>query len=295
MSRRILPGLLLVCASAGCVTRADHEATLRELASTRASLTAEHANTTELQTELGERDKKVAGLSDTLADRDTQLSSLTVEHTGTEQRLAKATRDLMGAETRAEAAERSLAESLKKRASLTESVAQMTEALGVLAARNLEAQARNLEYRAMLDRFRTLIDAGTLDVRMVDGRMVLTLPMDVLFASGSAKLSKSGAQTIATVGATLASIPDKRFEVEGHTDDVPIHNDRFASNWELASARALVVVHALLDAKLAPQRVSAASYGEWRPRADNRTDQGRAANRRIEIVVVPDLSAVAGG
>lgn len=95
------------------------------------------------------------------------------------------------------------------------------------------------------------------------------------------------------VGATLASI-SKRFQVEGHTDDVPIHNETYPSNWELASARSLVVVHALLDAGVRPAQLSGASFSEFSPRTANDGDTGRALNRRIEIVVAPDLDGLPG-
>ena len=124
--------------------------------------------------------------------------------------------------------------------------------------------------------------------------MVLSLPMDILFDSGSTRLATKGKETLTEVGAKLAQIAGKQFQVEGHTDDVPIHNERFASNWELAAGRALVVVHTLLDAGVASPQLSAASYSEFKPRQPNRDDASRAKNRRIEIVVMPDLSTLPG-
>src|SRR5687767_6754677 len=170
----------------------------------------------------------------------------------------------------------------------------MTEALEDVAARKLEADKRVAEYKDMLARFRTMIDAGKLDVHVVDGRMVLTMPVDILFDSGSTKLSNEGRGSLLEVGAALAPITDKRFQVEGHTDDVPIHNERFESNWELAAERALVVVHTLADAGVSSPQLSAASFGEYQPRVSNAEDTGRAANRRIEIVVLPDLTGLPG-
>ena len=122
----------------------------------------------------------------------------------------------------------------------------------------------------------------------------LTLPMDILFPSGSAKLGKEGRDALLAVGRGLATIPGRSFQVEGHTDDVPIHTAAYASNWELAAARALGVVRALLEAGVTPQRVSAASFSEYHPTAANDGDANRARNRRIEIVVVPDLSGLPG-
>ena len=90
------------------------------------------------------------------------------------------------------------------------------------------------------------------------------------------------------------NVPDKDFQIEGHTDDVPISTKKYPSNWYLASARALGVVEHLIAAGMSPDHISAASYGDERPFASNETPEGKASNRRIEIVVMPDLSGLPG-
>ena len=92
----------------------------------------------------------------------------------------------------------------------------------------------------------------------------------------------------------LSTIPERRFQVEGHTDNVPIKTAQFPSNWELAAARALIVTKTMVEAGLPGERVSAASFGESKPAVSNDTPDGKAQNRRIEIVVVPDLSTLPG-
>lgn len=177
---------------------------------------------------------------------------------------------------------------------LKSSVQEMEQALVELAQRKAEADARVAEYKDLLARFQALIDAGKLKVKIVDGRLVVELATDVLFASGSANLSKEGKAALIEVSGVLAGIPDRRYQVEGHTDNDPISTAQYPSNWELASARAIVVTRTLVDAGLPATRVSAASYGEYRPVASNDSRDGKAANRRIEIVVVPDLSSLPG-
>ena len=167
-------------------------------------------------------------------------------------------------------------------------------ALLTLNARKAEADRRVAQYRTLLGKFKKLIDAGTLQVSITDGRMVLALPSDVLFSSGRAELSEEGRQTIAEVASVLATIPERRFQVEGHTDNVPIRTKRFPSNWELASARAVNVVGEMIQAGVDPGSVSGASQGEYRPVSSNDDETGRAQNRRIEIVLVPDLSMLPG-
>lgn len=177
---------------------------------------------------------------------------------------------------------------------LKSSVQEMEQALVELAERKAAADARVAEYRDLLSRFQALIDAGKLKVKIVDGRLVVELATDVLFASGSSNLSKEGKTALIEVSGVLASLPGRRYQVEGHTDNDPISTAQYPSNWELASARAIVVTRTLVDAGLPADRVSAASYGEYRPVASNETKEGKAANRRIEIVVVPDLSTLPG-
>lgn len=177
---------------------------------------------------------------------------------------------------------------------LQSSVSEMQKALVELSQRKAEADGRINEFRNLISRFKALIDAGKLRVKIVDGRMVVELATDILFDSGSAQLSANGKVAIQEVAMVLASIPDRRFQVEGHTDNVPIRTAQYPSNWELAAARSVTVVKALVDAGLPPGRVSAASYAEFKPVVDNSTPDGRKGNRRIEIVVVPDLSALPG-
>ena len=149
-------------------------------------------------------------------------------------------------------------------------------------------------FRDLVSRFQAMIDAGTLKVKVIDGRMVVELATDILFPPGSASLSNDGKAAIAEVAAVLASIPDREYQVAGHTDSAPIRTERFPSNWHLGSARAIAVTDLLIGSGLDATRVSAASYAEHRPVDTNRTKEGKAANRRIEITIQPDLSVMPG-
>jgi chemotaxis protein MotB len=92
----------------------------------------------------------------------------------------------------------------------------------------------------------------------------------------------------------LASIPGRDFQVAGHTDNDPIATEKFPSNWDLGAARSITVTRLLVDSGLPADRVSASSYADTVPVVANDTAEGKAANRRIEIVVVPDLSLMPG-
>ena len=113
---------------------------------------------------------------------------------------------------------------------------------------------------------------------------------DVSFESGSAALSKPGRAVLAAVGDALRTLPDRRFQVAGHTDDRPIQTSQYPSNWELSSARALSVVRLLVGEGVPPGALSAAGYGEFDPVAANDTAEARAKNRRVEITVVPTIN-----
>ncbi|MBS1818536.1 MAG: OmpA family protein [Acidobacteria bacterium] len=120
-----------------------------------------------------------------------------------------------------------------------------------------------------------------------DGRgLVLSIPEASAFGTGSADLSDTAQQAVARLAASLAKMGNSVL-IEGHTDDVPIHTPRFASNWELSTARATAVVQWLVErGGIEPARLSAAGYGEYRPRVANESAQARARNRRVDVVIL---------
>lgn len=182
----------------------------------------------------------------------------------------------------------------KDRGQLKSTLDDMTKAMEEMRARQAEQRKRLQEFADLTRRFKKLTDAGTLSVKIIDGKMVVSLGSDVLFPAGSSKLSKEGEQAMKEVTAQLASIKDKKFQVEGHTDNQPIATATFPSNWELASARALSVVKTMIGHGMPAERVSAASYSDTHPVKPNDSVPNRAANRRVEIVVVPDLASLPG-
>jgi chemotaxis protein MotB len=136
----------------------------------------------------------------------------------------------------------------------------------------------------------------TVQVERIRDQLRVDLVDEVLFDSGEATLKPAGIAVFGKIGAVLAKATDRRIEVQGHTDNVPITGalaKRFATNWELSAARATNVVRFLQDqAKLDPTRLSASGYSEFRPRGPNDTEAGRRQNRRIEILLIPIPAAV---
>lgn len=123
-------------------------------------------------------------------------------------------------------------------------------------------------------------------VRMVEGAEGLTLDMDAstLFLPGEARLSLEAVRTLSEIGQVLAP-SDFAIRVEGHTDNVPMSNAQFPSNWELSSARASSVVRLFILTNVDPRRLTAIGFADQRPLEDNATPEGRQKNRRVAIII----------
>ena len=151
------------------------------------------------------------------------------------------------------------------------------------------AEKRIVAFKALQEKFRALVDTGKLQVAFRNGQMTLKLPSGILFPSGSAELSKAGQAALGDVVKILIQFKDRRFVVAGHTDNQPIKTAAFKNNWYLSTARANSVVQYMIKEQFPPQNLAAAGYGEFDPVAKNDTDQSRELNRRIEIILVPNL------
>lgn len=280
-ARATLVALLL--APTACVKKSTHELTLADLARSR-----------EEQQELRER------MAAEEARRDREEAALRAEIEGLRTRLEEVEAELARTERlRAQEADRfTEARAEIDRLELIanqrgEEYRRLQQRIRALGAIEREVRERNRIYEEVIGRFRSLIDGGRLSVAIVRGRMVIQLPQDILFQSGSATLATEGRRTIAEVGTVLAELSDRSFQVEGHTDNVPIATERFPSNWELSTARALSVVKLLVDQGVAAANLSGAGYGEFQPVASNDDREGRRLNRRIEIVMLPNLDVIA--
>ena len=128
-----------------------------------------------------------------------------------------------------------------------------------------------------------------LNVLEVHGELVLRLPEKLMFDRGEAVLRGEGGEALVAIAEELEKRP-VRIRVEGHSDSTPIRTPRFPSNWELSQSRAMAVVRFFLeDGKLEPARLAAAGYGEHHPVAPNDSVEGKAQNRRVDLIVVADL------
>ncbi len=122
-------------------------------------------------------------------------------------------------------------------------------------------------------------------MRQTSRGLVISLSEAGFFAPGEASVSAEAENVINALAETLKN-SQTPIRVEGHTDSIPISNSRYPSNWELSTARAASVLARLIEKGITPERLSAAGYSGFQPVADNATPEGRAQNRRVDIVVL---------
>jgi chemotaxis protein MotB len=170
-----------------------------------------------------------------------------------------------------------------------EAMAEQQRLIDEMKKRQARAEKRMGTLRGMLSKFKSLIEGGKLNVRIRDGKLMLELPSAVLFPSGKAEISEDGMETLRQVAEVLSQIEDREFQVAGHTDNVPITSGRFEDNWELSTARSVSVVRALQEMGVDPTSLAASGYSKYQPTVSNDSKKNRRLNRRIEIVLMPNL------
>ena len=179
----------------------------------------------------------------------------------------------------------------KEKAGLEAEVAASREELSAVRAQRALTEKRMEEWKLLTSKLASMISSGKIKVSVRDGRMMVNLPSSVLFASGSADLAEAGKSAIAEVAKALKEFPNRQFLIAGHTDNVPTGKTvAFKDNWELSTARSLTVTKYLVEQGLPPTTVAAAGYGEFDPIASNSNPRGQQANRRIEIILMPNIA-----
>jgi chemotaxis protein MotB len=227
------------------------------------------------EAKVAELNKTKAALDQTKRDADAakrrcdeQQAKLDAENLAMKQRLVALGQDMSKLSTNMEEAKKRMAEMQKAQEA---------------------AEKRAQQFRDMVAKFKSMIDAGKLQVEIRNGLMLVKLPDNILFDPGKTDMKSAGKDAIAQVTQILSGIEGRKFQVTGHTDNIPIKSARFKSNWELSTARAVEVTKLMIADGMDAKRLSAAGYADELPVKDNTTDEGRRANRRIEIVVQPNI------
>lgn len=254
---------------------ADLQFTRNALIASNQKLAAAQAQISALEGAMRDRDARINEDTATKADLIRKLDELAVLNAALQERLQKAGQSV-----------ESLA---NEKGSLSAALDDTRKRLEELRKAQAAAEARAAQFQELVRRFEKLADAGKLKVMLRDGRMIIVLPNDVLFDSAHAELKPEGAATLKEVAKIIKTMPDRHFQIAGHTDNVKISTAKYPSNWELSTARALTVTRLFIDNGVEPKSLSAAGYGEFDPVAPNDTPESKAKNRRIEITLVPNL------
>jgi len=174
---------------------------------------------------------------------------------------------------------------------------QLDEAVAKVSREKEEEMARlKATQEEMIKAMQKEVEQGQIKVTQIADRLSLNIVDKILFPSGEAQISDQGKEVLKRVGAVLKQAKDKTIRIEGHTDNVPIAKplqSRFATNWELSTARATHVVRFLHDdVGIEAASLEAVGRGEHHPIASNKTPAGRSQNRRIEIILFPRVSSL---
>jgi chemotaxis protein MotB len=225
-----------------------------------------------------DRDAKAAALAQTQADLDKEK----VAHKKDADRATNLSKKL-------EALGQDVSRLETERTGLGGELDEAKKRMEELKKAQAQAEARAAQFRKLVTQFKALTDSGKLKVEIRENRMIIALGDKILFDPGKTDLKPEGKDALTQVTVVLKDLPNRNYQVAGHTDNIPIKSGKFRSNWDLSTARAVEVVNFMISAGLDPKRLSAAGYSDTSPVAPNDTPENKAKNRRIEITLVPNL------
>ncbi len=262
----------------GCVTTKKYEARLSDID----TLTAEN---TALSGKLQETEKS---LTNEKASRETDVAKLVQEKEElmrTNELLMTANKDM----------NKSVAEISREKLNAIKDkdriITELTqEKMNAIKERDRAIAEQKHSYDNLVSELTEEIKKGEIQVKQLKDKLTLTMVEKILFDSGKADIKVNGKKVLDRVAEILKNITDKQIKIEGHTDNVPIGATlagKFPTNWELSTARATTVVRYLQEKGVSPAFLNAAGYSEYKPVESNETDEGKAKNRRIEIVLIP--------
>lgn len=240
----------------------------------------------ELKVKLGKLKKKAAeteaDLTSKIEARDQKIAKLEKQIKTLEEKKANVEKKLKTAESTLQMYE-------SKKGSLEEKLDTTRDELAKLREQQREQKKRLAKYRDLAKKLAETFKSEQLSVKVRDGKMVIEMSDDVLFDSGQAEVNDSGKKVLKQLANVLKDMKDREFLVAGHTDNVPISSSKFEDNWDLSSSRASNVVRYLSDKGVDPGNLAAAGFSKFDPIAPNKTDKGKAKNRRIEIILMPKV------
>lgn len=241
----------------------------------------------QLCTNLATKVSENEDLGNKLADSRKQNTQLTTDLNDLRGRYNSLINENISQSDQFNAALRQKSEELKQQERLlAEREAALREMQAIISRQDSITKRLNEIVRNALLGFNS--DELTVEIR--NGKVYVSMSNKLMFRSGSAAVEAKGVQALRVLADVLEKNPDIDVLVEGHTDNLPINTAQFRDNWDLSVVRATSIVRVLtVDYKISPLRVTASGKGEFMPRASNDTAEGRATNRRTEIILSPKL------
>ena len=262
----------------GCfVTTGKYQDKVKEAEKYQSELDKANAENRSFNNEINSLKKKIAGLENDIAKLNESM---------------KASKD---------AQSKTIAELMQKNRELLNAKGELSMEMERLAREKEEVVARlKSTYDNLVKDLQQEIKQGEIKITQIKDKLSVNMVEKILFDSGKAEIKPKGKEVLKKVGDILKKVTDKQIRIEGHTDNVPIGpglQAKYPTNWELSTTRATTVARFLQDkAEIDPKLLVAAGYSEFRPIAGNDTDEGKAQNRRIEIVLLPlDVDRVLEG
>jgi chemotaxis protein MotB len=282
-----LSALALALAPA-CIPKDRYDAAVADAQSTHAALTASLDREKAAQDALAQLRRDLEAAQAQVQDEAQKLNALTTSDHNLQAQLDEETAIDQQLRTELGRLGKNVDQMLQEKGSLSKALDDTKARLEELRKAQEAQAAQAALFQQFVQKFKKLVDAGQLKITTRSGRLVLQLPNDVLFDSGQTAIKPAGREALVGIAAVLKTVP-RHFQVAGNTDNVPIQTPAFPSNWELSTARAVSVVKLLVAQGVEPRHLSAAGYGEHDPIGGNETSDGRAKNRRIEIILQPDI------
>lgn len=204
---------------------------------------------------------------------------------------AKKNRELLA---QLEAKEQALAAENERLANLKKELEARSQRVAELENVIASKDAAMTKLKDAISKALTNFEGKGLTVEQRDGKVYVSMENKLLFQSGSWAVGANGRQAVNQLGSVLAENPDIAILIEGHTDNVPFKgNDQLSGNWDLSTKRATAIVHILREnTAINPENLTAAGRGEFAPIATNDTPEGKAKNRRIEVILTPKLDEI---
>jgi len=278
----VMVAALILGGAGGCVSKNDYLTKVEESETLRSDLARLEAEKDALNEDRRALRIKILSLEE-------EIARLRQDKTNLEE-ISQAESNRMKKET---------SELLEKVAALEKQNSLLTEENQALRSKALDLEVQKKEevftmrrtYDDLLEDMKSEIEKGKITITQLEGRLKVNMVDEILFDSGKTTIKPQGVKVLERVGKILLKSKDQAIRIEGHTDNVPIGPElgkTYPTNWELSAARATTVARYLQEKiGIDPGLLSATGYGPYQPIASNETEEGRAKNRRIEILLVP--------